>query len=239
MEIGHIEAIFRYPVKSMGGERLEAAGLGWHGVDGDRRLAVRRLGERGGFPWLTASRLPDLIRFTPQRAGETGPEEVPTHVRTPDGDRLPVFGDALAAEIGRRHGSPVELMQLAHGVFDDATVSVITTDTVDEVGRLAGLLPDVRRFRPNVLVRLRDTGAFAEDAWVGRVLAFGDGADAPAVAVTRRDIRCAMVNLDPDSAAAAPAMMKAVVRANDNAAGVYGTVTRAGRLAVGQIIHLR
>ena len=48
-----------------------------------------------------------------------------------------------------------------------------------------------------------------------------------------------MINLDPDSAVAAPAMMKAVVRANDNAAGVYGTVTRAGRLAVGQIIHLR
>jgi len=50
MEIGHVEAIFRYPVKSMGGERLEAATLGWHGIDGDRRLAVRRLDDRGGFP---------------------------------------------------------------------------------------------------------------------------------------------------------------------------------------------
>lgn len=34
-EIGHVEAIFRYPVKSMGGERLEFAKLGWHGLDGD------------------------------------------------------------------------------------------------------------------------------------------------------------------------------------------------------------
>ena len=56
MEIGHVEAIFRYPVKSMGGERLDAATLGWHGVEGDRRLALRRLDDRGGFPWLTAGR---------------------------------------------------------------------------------------------------------------------------------------------------------------------------------------
>jgi uncharacterized protein YcbX len=38
MEIGQVEAIYRYPVKSMGGERLEVATLGWHGLEGDRRL---------------------------------------------------------------------------------------------------------------------------------------------------------------------------------------------------------
>src|SRR6266513_2685409 len=64
------EAIFRYPVKSMGGERLEVAKLGWHGLEGDRRLAFRRLDDRSGFPWLTASKLPDLILFSPHRRGE-------------------------------------------------------------------------------------------------------------------------------------------------------------------------
>ena len=58
IEIGHVEAIFRYPVKSMGGERLEVAKLGWHGLDGDRRLAFRRIDDRSGLPWLTASKLP-------------------------------------------------------------------------------------------------------------------------------------------------------------------------------------
>ena len=53
------------------------------------------------------------------------------------------------------------------------------------------------------------------------------------------DVRCAMVNLDPDSATPAPVVLKAIVRANDNNAGVYGTVTRAGRLAVGQRIFFR
>jgi hypothetical protein len=46
IEIGHVEAIFRYVVKSMAGERLEAASPGWHGLDGDRRLVLRGMGDR-------------------------------------------------------------------------------------------------------------------------------------------------------------------------------------------------
>jgi hypothetical protein len=54
IEIGQIKAIFRYPVKSMAGEQLDSANLGWHGLDGDRRFAFRRIADEGGFPWLTA-----------------------------------------------------------------------------------------------------------------------------------------------------------------------------------------
>jgi hypothetical protein len=53
------------------------------------------------------------------------------------------------------------------------------------------------------------------------------------------DVRCSMVNLDPDTATPAPEMLKAAVRANQNHAGIYGTVTRIGRLAVGQTIFLQ
>jgi uncharacterized protein YcbX len=238
IEIGHIEAIFRYPVKSMAAERLDVATLGWDGLDGDRRLAFRRMDTRSGFPWLTASKLPDLLLFTPYGREESGAEDLPTHVRTPDGDEMPVFGEELAAEIGRRCGAPVEMMQLKQGIFDDASISVIASDTVREIGRLAGRSPDVRRFRPNVVVRLLRAAPFEEDTWVGSVLSFGEADDAPAIAVTRRDVRCSMVNLDPDSAASAPEVLKAVVRANQNNAGIYGTVTRVGRLSVGQSVML-
>src|ERR1039457_1183421 len=111
IEIGQVEAIFRYPVKSMAGERLEAAELGWHGIEGDRRLAFRRLNDHSGFPWLTASKLPDLVRFAPQRHQDVTPGDLPTHVRTPDGKDMPVFGEDLAAEVGRCYGAPVEMMQ--------------------------------------------------------------------------------------------------------------------------------
>ena len=239
LEIGHVEAIFRYPVKSMRGEPLEIAQLGWHGLEGDRRLAFRRLVDRGGFPWLSASKLPDLLRFAPQRRQDGAHGDLPTHIRTPDGEEMPIFGEDLATEVGRRYGSPVQMMHLKNGIFDDASISMIASDTVHEIGRLSGRSLDVRRFRPNVVVRLLRLLPFQEDEWVGSVLSFGEGDDAPAITVTMRDLRCSMVNLDPDSASLAPEVMKAIVRANQNNAGVYGAVTRVGRVAVGQPILLR
>jgi uncharacterized protein YcbX len=240
IEIGQVEAIFRYSVKSMAGERLAAANLGWHGLDGDRRLAFRRMRmeDCNGIPWLTASKLPELVLYVPQRHEGGAAGDLPTHIRTPDGEHLPVFGAELAEKIGRRYGAPVEMMQLRHGIFDDASISAIASDTVREIARLSGQSPDVRRFRPNILVRLLRPAAFQEDQWLGGVLTFGEGDDAPAIAVTMRDERCSMVNLDPETATPAPEVLKAIVRANQNCAGIYGTVTRTGRLAVGQAVFL-
>jgi uncharacterized protein YcbX len=223
----------------MGGEQLKIANLGWHGLDGDRRLAFRRMDDRSGFPWLTASTLPALLLFAPHRREDGSQGDIPTHIRTPDGKEMPVFGEDLAAEVERRSGAPVQMMQLKHGIFDEASISVIASDTVREIGRLAGRSPDVRRFRPNVVVRLLRPAPFQEDEWLGSVLSFGERDDAPAIAVTMRDERCSMVNLDPDSASPAPEVLKAIVRANQNHAGIYGAVTRIGQLAVGQPILLR
>jgi uncharacterized protein YcbX len=235
IEIGHVEAIYRYPVKSMRGERLEAAALGWHGLEGDRRLAFRRTNDRSGFPWLTAGTLPELLLFAPYHADDEPRNAPTTTVRTPEGAERAVFGDELAADVARRHGAPVQMTRLNHGIFDEASLSVITLETVREIGRLAGLNADERRFRPNIVVRSSRPAPFQEEAWVGGILTFGE--DGPAVAVTMPDVRCAMVNLDPDSARSSPEVLKAVVRANQNKAGIYGTVTRGGPLAVGQSIN--
>src|SRR5260370_36940421 len=136
----------------MAGERLEAANLGWHGLDGDRRLAFRRIDDRSGFPWLSASKLPGLLLFTPHRNkeadadGAQGDPHLPTHIRTPDGEEMPVFSDDLAKEVGRRYGAPVQMMQLRHGLFDEASISVIALEKVREIAGLAGHTPDARRF---------------------------------------------------------------------------------------------
>jgi len=239
IEIGQVEAIFRYPVKSMAGERVEVAKMGWHGIDGDRRLALRRTQERNGFPWLSASTLPDLLLFTPLRQEEGIQGDLPTHVRTPEGKEMAVFGEELAAEIEHRHKAPVQMMHLRAGIFDEASVSVITTDTVREIGRLAGRDSDVRRFRPNIVVRLLRPNPFQEDKWLGGVLLFGEPGEGPSVSVTMRDARCSMVNFDPDSARSAPEVLESIVRTNQNNAGIYGTVIRTGRLATGQTIRLQ
>jgi uncharacterized protein len=151
---------------------------------------------------------------------------------------MPVFGEELAKEVSRRYGAPVQMMQLKHGIFDEASISVIPLETVREIGRLAGRSTDVRRFRPNVVVRLLRPVPFQEDEWLGGVLSFGDGESAAAISVTMRDVRCSMVNLDPDTASRTPEVLKAVVRANKNTAGVYGAVTHIGPVAVGQTVFL-
>jgi uncharacterized protein YcbX len=197
-------------------------------------LAFRRADDRSGFPWLTASTLPELILFAPQRRGPAADNALPTHVRTPEGRELAVFGQELATEVGRRHGSPVEMMHLNRGIFDEASISVIASSTVGEVARVLDQRTDVRRFRPNVLIASRRSVPFEEDEWVGGVLSFGETKEGAAIAVTNRDERCSMVNFDPDSARPSPEVLKAIVRVSDNKAGVYGAVIRRGRVAVGQ-----
>lgn len=149
---------------------------------------------------------------------------------------MAVFGEDLAAEVGRRHGAPVQMMRLDHGIFDEASISVIALETVREIGRLVGRSLDIRRFRPNVLVRSLRSVPFEEDEWVGGALSFGAGSDPPTVAVTMRDVRCSMVSFDPDSGSLAPEVLKTIVRTHQNTAGIYGTVTRTGHLAVGQTV---
>jgi len=255
MELGRISAIFRYPVKSMAGEALDVARLGCHGIEGDRRLAFRRLADQSLFPWLTASKLPELLLYKPFVRDKQfaidgdGVERLPTHVRTPEGKEYEVGGDELRQEISGRYGSDVELMNLKHGIFDEASVSVISLGTVHSVARESGRgvdLCDLRRFRPNIVIETNSPMPFEEDRWVGGTLIFGEGNSGaspftiptPAIGVTMRDERCVMVNLDPDTAEKDPEVMKTIVRRNGNYAGVYGTVVRAGELRVGQVVTL-
>ncbi len=234
--IGHIHAIYRYPVKSMAGETLECAPLGWHGLEGDRRFAFRRIAERSGFPWLTAGKLPELLLYKPIRQADT---DLPSHITTPEGKVLEITSDELRDEIARRYGAEVEMMQLKQGIFDDATISLISLATSNKITTESGNPPDIRRFRPNVVIDTQGSAPFTEDQWVGKTVIFGDAKDSPAIQVTVRDLRCAMVNLDPDTAKSDPAVLKAVAQMNQTCAGVYGTVIRVGMLAVGQPIYLR
>jgi hypothetical protein len=129
-------------------------------------------------------------------------------------------------------------MQLKHGVFDDAPISVINLETIAGIGRAAGLELDRRRFRANIFLAMNGAEPFAEDAWVGGTLLFGDEEPMPAVTVTALDVRCMMLNLDPDSGKQDARVMKAVVALNANNAGVYGTVVRTGTLYAGQTVRL-
>ncbi len=235
---GRIFEIVRYPVKSMAGTATESAVLGWHGLEGDRRFAFRRTGDNSGMPWLTASRLPELALYQPDDFDQSAGEPIPTHVRTPSGSRLELGSAELKTELAERFGNNVELMKLRHGIFDEAEVSIISLATIREIGREAGLELDRRRFRANIFVETENTETFLEDAWIGGTLVFGEADPSPAVTVTQCDERCAMVNIDPETAARDARVMKTIVRLNKNYAGVYATVVRRGTLRAGDRVRL-
>src|SRR5690242_5266088 len=130
IHIGHVRELVRYPVKSMAGITTESATLGWHGLDGDRRFAFRRIADNGGFPWLTASRLPELLLYQPVGLDESNGEPHFTHVRTPAGTQLELRSAELKAELAERLGSELEVMKFKHGIFDEAAVSVISLSTI-------------------------------------------------------------------------------------------------------------
>jgi uncharacterized protein len=228
--VGHVAALWRYPVKSMAGEELDAVQVSWHGLAGDRRWAFIRAGQvRSGFPWLTIRERPELAHYRPRFAEPDRPNASRTLVRTPGGSELDVADPALAAELG----PGVRVIKQDRGVFDTMPLSLLSTQTLAGLGRLVGADLVAERFRPNLLVDAA-VGEFPEDAWVGRVLRIG----ALRMRVDQRDQRCVMVTIDPVTLVRNPAILRGIARNREARVGVYGTTVEPGRVTVGDPVEL-
>ena len=226
--VGRVSALWRYPVKSMGAESLDAVDVSWHGLAGDRRWAFVRDGMvHSGFPWLTIRERPDMGRYHPSFVEPEWPDRSDTVVRTPSGPVFNVVDPALACELG--HG--VRVIRHDRGLFDTLPLSLISVQTVAAMGTAVGSVLDTLRFRPNVLLDI--PGApFPEDAWVGAVLAVG----AVRLRVDKRDGRCVMVNVDPRTGERDPRVLRAIARDRQACLGVYGSTVAPGRVAVGDVV---
>ena len=228
--VGYVAALWRYPVKSMAGERLDDVEVSWHGLAGDRRWAfIRGRRVRSGFPWLTMRDLPELAHYRPRFAEPDRPNASPVLVRTPSGGELDVACPALAAELGRG----VRVIKQDRGVFDTMPLSLVTTQTVAGLGKLVGTDLAVERFRPNLLVDAPG-GDFPEDAWIGRVLRIGG----LRMRVDKHDMRCVVVTIDPVTLLRNPAILRAIARERDMRLGVYGSTVEPGRVAAGDPVEL-
>src|SRR5829696_4651319 len=116
--VGTVAALYRFPVKAMGGEALGEASLYWHGIEGDRRQVFVKSGDLSTFPWLTARDVPEMVHYT---AYLTDPENIRRSqvvVRTPEGDELPVESEALREMLERQYGAPIHLMRTSRGAPD-------------------------------------------------------------------------------------------------------------------------
>ena len=237
-EIGRIKSIYRYPVKSMAGELLASAGLGWHGIEGDRRFAFMRAGNMSGFPWLTASKMPGLVRYKAYHGEGNNSSSPVVRVRTPEGADIELESESLRQQLTAAFGTEVTLIRVGNGIFDDSPVSLISTTTLNALEAEAGISIDVRRFRPNLLIESIDGAPVHEDEWVGKTIGLGDRANSPLLRVTINDVRCVMVNLDPDTAESDPRVLKTIGRSWKNCAGVYASVLNIGSLSVGDGVYV-
>ena len=235
--VGTVAALYRFPVKSMRGERVSSANLYWHGLAGDRRYAFVREGNTTRFPWLTAREVPDLLRYVPYFAADAEPMSDPVRVRTPDGDDLAIEDADLRAALAARHGAGVSLLHSSRGVPDSAAISLLGTATVRELGVRVGATLDPLRFRNNVLIDTAGDRPFEEEDWLGGVVHFGDPATGPRVHVNRKDPRCMMVNLDPDAVTQNPAVLRTIVREREQCAALYCSVEAIGALSVGDPVY--
>jgi MOSC domain-containing protein len=228
--LARVAELRRYPVKSMAGESLDSVVLGWYGFEGDRRWAFVRPGlERSDFPWLTIRERPELVHYRPRFADQAAPDASRTFVATPDGEELDVVDPSLAAALG----DGVRVIKQNRGVFDAAPVSLISLATVRAISEEADVSPDLRRFRPNIVVDVGNE-PYEEDAWVGQVLRMGEAE----VRIDRRDQRCVVVDVDPASSRRRPGLLRAIAERHAACLGVYGTTVAPGRIGIGDAVHV-
>ena len=258
-QIGTIETTCRYPVKSMAGEEVNEAFVGFAGVMGDRAYAFLPRGETTqGFPWHTGREQETLVLYHP-RYRAAAASRLPVHVAaslamapginpvfpdrdafavdvtTPEGRSLPVEAAELVAELERQGGKALTLRFSERSLYDCRPVSLLGNASVRALGREIGTPLDRRRFRANFYMDWSDDQPYREDSMVGRTVQLGERVR---LAVLERDPRCKMITLDPETGQADPAVLRHVARAHDSKAGVYAAVLVEGVVRTGDPIWL-
>ena len=232
--VGHVASLHRYPVKSMAGERLGVAEVDWQGIEGDRQYAFVRKANGTRFPWLTAREVPALVLHQARFADPDAPRTSTVLVETPDGPAVPLHDPLLHGHLEAAAGEPVGLLQVARGIYDSMPISIVTTASHATVEATHGCALDPRRFRMNVVIESELDVA----DWQGQRLAFGAGEDGAVVQMADPVPRCAMITLDPDTAAKDVGILRTVAQRFGNAYGVYATTARPGLIRAGDPVRL-
>jgi MOSC domain-containing protein len=222
--------LWRYPVKSLLGERLDEVELDERGVVGDRLFAVTdRDGKLGSGKTTTRFRL--LQGLFELRARSDGERPL---VSLPDGTELRVGDPRLDRFLSERYGDELRVLEestVPH--HDDAPLHLLTTASVRW---LAAQLPrsvvDGRRFRPNILLEAGGSEV-VEDRWVGARFRLGGAM----IRILDRSERCVMTTNAQEDLPKDPAVLRAVTKLNDACLGVFAAVEQPGRIRVGEVLQ--
>ncbi len=251
-----IEAIYRYPVKSLSPEAVTRTTLSaGEGLQLDRAFALahgstdfdpahpQHLSKRKFLNLMQNEKLATLTtRFDEDSRELTivrdGKQVAKGQVDQPVGRRLiEQFFAAYMADAVR--GSP-RLVQAPGHSFSDVPIkclSLINLASVRDLERIAGAAIDPLRFRGNLYV---DAGApWVEFEWCGREIVIS-GADGPVrLQGLDRIERCAAIDVDPTTGARDLHLPKALQRGYGHVdMGIYAKVVTGGAIAVGDEIEI-
>lgn len=240
--IGQLSILRRYPVKSMAGEDMEEARVSFAGLIGDRAFAFIDNRNRSNFPWMTARQGRELILFRPRFLDPPPLEEqdpdaasYATEVTTPEGERFRMGDSRFTQYLEERFGRSLRLRFSERCQTDAQPISLLGLGTVSALSRETGMDLDTRRFRANFYVRWDNDQPYYEDELIGHELRIGDTVT---VQLMKKDERCVMITLDPDTAVPAPAVLQNVALRHEGCFGVYGAVLREGVVRINNAVYL-
>jgi len=238
METARVIEACRYPVKSMGGESLDRIDLDGRGVVGDRAWAVRDA-ETGEA--LSGRRAPRLLLAEASFLEDPAATGIPdVEIRLPDGTRLRSDdGAEIDADLSRFLGRAVVLRRQEPGdgpCVDIAPVHVLTTASLEALAARHGVSDlDVRRFRPNVLVRTARSGdGFVESAWAGRRMRLGTAG----LRLTAPTRRCRIITAEQPGLGLDRRLLDLVMEEIGGCVGIYGEVVASGTIDVGDVAEV-
>jgi uncharacterized protein YcbX len=209
----HIKELWRYPVKSMAGERLPQIAINKLGLAGDRQILVRSASGRV----LTSRTHPKLLGLK----GSLDPSGLPQISGHP-------WNSAEALVLVREAaGSGAELFFHDGPERFDILPLLVATD-----GAIAAFGHDSRRLRPNIIVG--GVAGLAERTWPGKFLRIGS------VLIAIQDLRgrCVMTTFDPDTLEQNHDVLKEIVRKFGGELALNASVLRGGTLHEGDAVEL-
>ena len=226
-----VAELWRYPVKSLAGERLRAVSVDPRGVEYDRQWAL--VDPEGGIASGKTTRR--FRKVSGLLCHHSRVEHGLPVIALADGrearadDRL---GQQLIAEIAPPGWALRRETSTPH--FDAGAVHIVTTATLAALSDAFGEPVAVQRLRPNLLLEVPEGERFPEDGWIGRILAVGS----VKLRIVGRTQRCVMVGHRQLGLDARPTLLKTIGRQNDVCAGVYGEVVTPGDVHEGDTAQL-
>ncbi len=229
---GTLTHLRRYPVKGMSGEDLDEAFVTFAGLVGDRVYAFLDPAGPADFPWMTPRQWAQMLLLKPRFVSAPlteqqlpGSADHRVEVSTPEGKTFDVAAPELRVHLEQKFGRTIVMRFSERSMHDTRPISLLSPQSIEALSKEVGLPLDLRRFRANFIVDWANGGPWHEESLIGRQIRVGEEA---AFMLAKKNMRCKVITLDPDTAEAAPEIFEVVAKNHASCVGVYGVVLREG-----------